>query len=195
MKTQHFQSHHKPLALALAGTAAALAAPGAHAVVISNSQAQAVTAGSTLQNIGSMTGVGLENNSDPKLGIYTVYGLKFTQSPVVAGSAIGAGSTFANRVLLAEDPLKSTPTGPGIYGVYFDNGQGTQYGWVDVGISKPAAYDVTVRGWGYETVVGANIAAGAVSPLPEPTTPALMALGLFGVGAMRRRARRAAHAH
>ena len=195
MKTQRFQSHHKPLALALAGTAAALAAPGAHAVVISNSQAQAVTAGSTLEDIGGMTGVALENNSDPKFGIYTVYGLQFTQSPVVAGSAIGAGSTFADRVLLAEDPEKSTPTGPGIYGVYFDNGQGAQYGWVDVDISQPAAYDVTVRGWGYETEVGANIAAGAVSPLPEPTTPALMALGLFGVGAMRRRARLAARAH
>jgi hypothetical protein len=195
MKTQHVQSHHKPLALALAGTAAALAAPGAHAVVISNSQAQAVTAGSILQDIGGMTGVALEN-SDLKFGPDSVFGLQFTQSPVVAGSAIGAGSTFANRVLLAEDPLKSgTPTGPGIYGVYFNNGQGAQYGWVDVDISKPAAYDVTVRGWGYETVAGANIAAGAVSPLPEPTTPALMALGLFGVGAMRRRARLAARAH
>ena len=88
-----------------------------------------------------------------------------------------------------------TPTGPGIYGVYFNNGQGTQYGWVDVDISTPGAYYVTVRGWGYETEVGANIAAGAVSPLPEPTTPALMALGLFGMGAMRRRARLAARAH
>jgi len=192
MKTQRFQSHHKPLALALAGTAAALAAPGAHAVVISNSQAQAVTADSTLEDIGGMTGVALENN---KFGPASVYGLQFTQSPVVAGSAIGAGSTFANRVLLAEEPEKSAPTGPGIYGVFFDNGQGTQYGWVDVDISQPEAYDVTVRGWGYETVVGANIAAGAVSPLPEPTTPALMALGLFGVGAMRRRARLAARAH
>jgi hypothetical protein len=196
MKTQHFQSHHKPLALALAGTAAALAAPGAHAVVISNSQAQAVTAGSILQDIGGMTGVALEN-SDLKFGPDSVFGLQFTQSPVVAGSAIGAGSTFAIRVLLAEDPLKSavTPTGPGIYGVYFNNGQGTQYGWVDVDISTPGAYYVTVRGWGYETEVGANIAAGAVSPLPEPTTPALMALGLFGMGAMRRRARLAARAH
>lgn len=219
-------SHHKPLALALAGAAAALAAPGAQAVIISqtglhtlvpyNDYATLVSTPTLLQDIGGMTGVSLVNAGGPipqnEKGVTQAYLVGFdvdeqiTKTSVAAGTLINASSAFGANVVAIElqGPNLKAPgvniaglTDPGYFGVTFNNGDGARYGWIDVALAPHVTgtpFEATLEGWGYEDS-GAGIQAGAVSPVPEPTTLTLMAMGLIGVGAMRRRASRDARAH
>ncbi|OYY65429.1 MAG: hypothetical protein B7Y51_02935 [Burkholderiales bacterium 28-67-8] len=218
-------SHHKPLALALAGAAAALAAPGAQAVIISqtglhtlvpyNNADTLVGAPIVLTDIGGMTGVGLVNGGGTPpgdKGITQLYLVAFdnddqiTERSVAAGTLINASSVFNVMYVALEvqgPNLKGSglndleATDPGYFGVTFDNGGGARYGWIDVALATHVTgtpFEATLEGWGYEDS-GAGIQAGAVSPVPEPTTLTLMAMGLIGVGAMRRRASRDARAH
>jgi hypothetical protein len=48
----------------------------------------------------------------------------------------------------------------------------------------PAAW---IYGWAYETEAGVPIFAGATGAVPEPSTLALLGLGLFAVSARRLR--------
>ncbi len=80
----------------------------------------------------------------------------------------------------------------------FSSGQQTQYGWIDVSIldnpttmvaSSP--YIVTFNGYGYDNT-GAAVAAGAAaftSPVPEPSSLLMLASGLAGIAAYRRKGR------
>ena len=58
-------------------------------------------------------------------------------------------------------------------GVEFNIDGATHYGWIDVNVASlsPGA---EIYGWGYETIPGASILAGAV---PEPSTLHLIAIG------------------
>ncbi len=69
----------------------------------------------------------------------------------------------------------------GYFGVRFDLGSGTQYGWVGV-VREVGGGTLDAFAWGHETEVGVSIEAGA----PEPGTLALLA---FGAGAALRRRR------
>jgi hypothetical protein len=220
-------SQHKPLALALAGAAAALAAPGAQAVIVSqtglhtlvpyNNADTLVGAPIVLTDIGGMTGVGLAGIGGTApgngKGITQLYLVLFdnndqiTGTSVAAGTLINASSDFGAQVVAVEmhAPNIKGPgvnsfeaTDPGYFGVTFDNGDGARYGWIDVGLATHVTgtpFQATLEGWGYEDS-GAGIEVPLrVSPVPEPTTLTLMAMGLIGVGAMRRRASRDARAH
>ena len=80
----------------------------------------------------------------------------------------------------------------------FSSGQQTQYGWIDVSIlDQPPAtvatseYSVTLNGYGYDNT-GAAVAAGAAaftSPVPEPSSLLMLASGLAGIAAYRRKGR------
>ncbi|GJJ02361.1 hypothetical protein RugamoR64_28990 [Duganella rhizosphaerae] len=80
----------------------------------------------------------------------------------------------------------------------FSSGQQTQYGWIDVTIlDNPSVkvatspYIVTFNGYGYDNT-GAAVAAGAAaftSPVPEPSSLLMLASGLAGIAAYRRKGR------
>lgn len=67
-------------------------------------------------------------------------------------------------------------------GVRFDLGSGFQYGWVGV-VMDPTDHLLDAFAWGYETVPGEPIEAGAI---PEPGTLAALALGATALLGRRR---------
>ena len=87
---------------------------------------------------------------------------------------------------------------PGFVGVRFDiPGGSPHFGWIEVEYVRDSDPDhLTIYGWGYETVSGVGIQAGAgittnLPPpppaIPEPNTLALLMLGAAGVYSWRRR--------
>jgi hypothetical protein len=59
-------------------------------------------------------------------------------------------------------------------GVEFDIDGATHYGWIDIAVATYSPGG-TLYGWGYETVPGVSILAGAA--VPEPSTLHLIAIG------------------
>lgn len=72
------------------------------------------------------------------------------------------------------------------YGLEFEIDGETHYGWVQVSAPEGLGQLFEIHGWGYETIPGEPIAAGAI---PEPSTMVLTALSLAGLVWRRRRNR------
>lgn len=70
------------------------------------------------------------------------------------------------------------------YGLEFDIEGEIHYGWVQVSAPENLSGLLEIHGWGYETVSGEPIAAGAI---PEPSTIGLTALSLAGLAFRRKR--------
>ncbi len=86
----------------------------------------------------------------------------------------------------------------GFMGVEFEIAGSSHYGWVDVEASHSGeggafSNELTIYGWGYETVAGAGIQAGVgeeSNPVPEPATLVTLAMGAAGIYAWRRNRKR-----
>jgi len=77
-----------------------------------------------------------------------------------------------------------SPGDTGYFGLSFNGGSGTVYGWVR--LSYNANGTVTIMDFAYETS-GAAILTGAGSAIPEPATTAALAALLTGSAALYRR--------
>jgi hypothetical protein len=108
--------------------------------------------------------------------------------------AVAAGSTFS-----------SVWKPGGVYGQFANAGEGYlgvriptegqpgkyNYGWIRFNITAQAVpglpIGVTVRGWAYETTPDTPIHAGDEGGVPEPSSLGLLAGGILGLAAWRRR--------
>ncbi|RMD88662.1 MAG: hypothetical protein D6807_05250 [Alphaproteobacteria bacterium] len=79
----------------------------------------------------------------------------------------------------------------GFLGFRLAAGGDWRYGWIDLTSERKGA--LFVHRFGYESIIGRGIRAGAVAapdPVPAPPALALFAVGALGIAAARRRARR-----
>lgn len=181
----------KTLAWAVAGTAAALAPPGAQAGIISATDlAQDVPVGTSVNDIGGMSGLNINREDTGETKLEATTGALLLDSTlfgsVPPGTVIGPGSAlfgFQGADLTGDTSAFKS----GLFGVRF-NDPDSQFGWVEVlteGVNVTPT--VTLNGWGYQTQVGRSIAAGAT--VDEPGSLALLAAGAIGfAAALRRRA-------
>lgn len=113
------------------------------------------------------------------LGLLASYGY------ILSNTCCGRTSFAVRGGSFAEAPTR------GFVGLVFEiPGSGRHAGWAEVE-SDEAASRIRLHGFAYETVPGKSIAAGAV---PEPPSLVLLAAGVAGLAAWRRKRGVASHA-
>ena len=103
----------------------------------------------------------------------------------------GSGPLFSNfRCYGVYANFTHNNGNPAYLGIQFNPGDGTRYGWIRI---EDIALDYTslsITGWAYEDLAGASILAGeGGTPVPIPSSLALLAAGAAGLAALRRRNR------
>ena len=122
----------------------------------------------------------------------------FALSPNLAASYIWNRYSDRNRTLMASSApggtygLQNATLGSNYIGFRFLSGTDMLYGWAELILSTTGGGTVTVNRWAYNDTPDGGIEVGQTqdTPVPAPTTLALLAAGAFGI--RRWRARRAA---
>ncbi len=112
----------------------------------------------------------------------------------ISSSLSATGLTFANLAFYGFSKTSGMSTGTtfntgnfgrGFLGVSFEISDDYHFGWVDVEVNGDIS-QLTIYGWGYETVAG----EGIETPIPEPATLLTLAMGAAGLYALRRNRKR-----
>lgn len=144
--------------------------------------------GSVIQNLGTGFIVG------PTLAANYYFGVSGTDRRLLRRQGDGYGG-FGPQ--LGPEVAGFNEGETGFMGFRFESGGNTYYGWASLllelgGVGDPlSANAVTISEWAYESLPDTPIAAGATSsftnsPVPEPSSLALLALGAGGVAVWRR---------
>ncbi|MEJ0088526.1 MAG: PEP-CTERM sorting domain-containing protein [Limisphaerales bacterium] len=143
-----------------------------------------------------LTGTGLAFFWNNPTGVTTSAGVSLdggtTFAALAANSLISAGSTFFSSAQSAATPAWRAGT-DAYLGVRFVNSStlAVNYGWVHLTTTGTTGFPATIVGYAYENT-GASILAGQVSPVPEPSTYALLGMMATGAFAVRRWRKQAA---
>jgi hypothetical protein len=169
---------------------------------------------------GSEVAVGTSGSNVSDIRFVIKAGTVQDATPLPAGTPIGLSSNFtpqgagygaflATYGVTSIDPKTHITTsgwtaswiGDGYLGVEFDFGGQHHYGWVhmaDTLDNFSGAASLTIKEWAYESLPDTAIAAGDTvgtgSPVPEPSSLALLAFGGAGVLARRRKQKAATKA-
>ncbi len=111
------------------------------------------------------------NTGEPVISFGTLISSSFTVGTNLVATANGVGYLYKgsdNSVVVGEWPLHQDTAG--YVGLMLKSGSKTNYGWVHLAYNtaNPNLITLNVLDYGYETIVGSNIVAGATN---EPTYP------------------------
>lgn len=196
------------------GAGALLAASSAHAIVVYsgpvNIVVPATTAGIYINvvtgasgtaaatpgwdiNPWGSAGLGLFSPAAPAGGVYVMIpGSTVQVANLAPGATVGAAGPFGSGSNTAANAVQWTLNSSANYfGFRFNNESGgtLHYGWAQLAIGATIT-DRRVIGYAFESTPGTGILVGDVGVVPEPATYAMMSLGVLGLLAARRRAKR-----
>lgn len=159
--------------------------------------AQGVAAGAVAA--GTLIGPSLAMSGTTTLDLTTNQRVGSVLGPCNSVGKGSGGSQQCNNYAVLASTMTNNNIGDNLLVPFqFSSGQQTQYGWIDVsiqdsmtGTAANVPYTVTLNGYGYDNT-GAAVAAGAAaltSPVPEPSSLLMLASGLAGIAAYRRKGR------
>jgi hypothetical protein len=103
------------------------------------------------------------------------------------------GSTIFHGNWAPSSPIFPAPPARGYLGFEFGPKSGEHVGWVAMTVvASGVDFAAHITGYAYDTVPRQTVKAGQTSPVPEPPTLSLLALGAAGLFALRKRKRSAA---
>ncbi|MEZ7968467.1 MAG: PEP-CTERM sorting domain-containing protein [Rubritalea sp.] len=112
--------------------------------------------------------------------------------PLTLGASVSAGlgfDSFATATATIDFGLNLSVGETAFFGLTFDLGGNTHYGWAQISNSAPNKY--VLHGFGYNDQADASsVTSDTVDAVPDPSSLALLALGATGL--MRRRRQKAA---
>lgn len=98
-----------------------------------------------------------------------------------------SSTTYTSNFLL---PVSGYALGDNLIGFTFDSGTGQYFGWATVSLDSTG---VTIKNWTYDNSAGTGMHVGdRAQGVPEPSSLALLALGVGGLAALRSRKRKQA---
>jgi hypothetical protein len=183
-------------ALALAVGAVGLPFGAAQAQIVTYTTDQPLSSGTATIQFDGATAFSFDSNADfAAAGSNLVHSLGQTYATKLS-SGVTIDATLFNPTSGVTEGVQSGLLGPGVsssktayyIGLLVDNAGTDYYGYAEIGLTGVQPTDII--GYAFETTPGGSIVTAPLSSsIPEPASLALLATGVAGALAIRRRAR------